>query len=209
MHQPFGRRKVDIELEGNVIATILIRFNLLACERHLPFQPWIFFSTLSLILKKAAFLERENWSGRPRCFPPLQSRRRPRRRQMEELWQWAVLGLKIILDLTKLISWPDQDEYCWRHWWMLEASSSREALNIIISSANIKCEMKRALWLIWIPFNNWGDSARNSNLVRTSEQRINKKGEMGSPWRRPRWGEKNPKVLPFKRMEYDTVETHC
>ena len=51
-------------------------------------------------------------------------------------------------------------------------------------------------------------SSLNNNLERTSEPRINRKGEKGSPYLRLLLGENKPKGLPLIRMEKEEEEMH-
>ena len=51
-------------------------------------------------------------------------------------------------------------------------------------------------------------SSLNSNLERTSEPRINRKGDRGSPCLRPLLEENKPKGLPLIRMEKEEEEMH-
>ena len=48
----------------------------------------------------------------------------------------------------------------------------------------------------------------NNNLERTSEPRINKKGDRGSPCLRPFLGDNKPKGLPLIRMEKEEEDMH-
>jgi hypothetical protein len=51
-------------------------------------------------------------------------------------------------------------------------------------------------------------SSLNSNLERTSLPKMNRKGERGSPCRRPLLRENRPKGLPLIRMEKVDEEMH-
>ena len=51
-------------------------------------------------------------------------------------------------------------------------------------------------------------SSLNSKQERTSESKINRKGEKGSPCLRPLFGESSPKGLPLMRMEKEEEEMH-
>jgi hypothetical protein len=71
---------------------------------------------------------------------------------------------------------------------------------------------KRRWWIaevvleIFRPLRLPAASSLNKSLDRTSEPKMNKKGERGSPCLRPLLGGKCPKGLPFIRMEKEEEE---
>jgi hypothetical protein len=94
------------------------------------------------------------------------------------------------------------------------AASRREALpNSKRSSANNRWLIAGEDLAIFIPFIFPSLSSWSKSLESTSDPRIKRKGERGSPCLKPLLGENNPKGLPFKRMEKDEEEIqssiHC
>ena len=87
--------------------------------------------------------------------------------------------------------------------WSLDASQNR-----IVSSANKRweiCKPPLALGLAWNPLRKSPSSVLLNNLLNTSITNKNKRGDKGSPWRRPRELAKKPAGDPLISTEKWTV----
>jgi hypothetical protein len=103
-----------------------------------------------------------------------------------------VVGLVFLLnlmeDLLALTVWPDQAQYLSRHVLILVASRRVAFPKMRRSSANNKWLMVGEFLATCIPLIFPDLSSFSSNLEKTSEPKINRKGERGSPCLRPLLG---------------------
>lgn len=104
--------------------------------------------------------------------------------------------------------WPDQSSKMARSSFSLPASPRLSLQKSIKSSANNKWDIGGACRAILTPCRRPAYSGREIWWEQASITRINKKGEIGSPWRSPREGLMRPKGLPLSKAENETAEVH-
>jgi hypothetical protein len=124
----------------------------------------------------------------------------------------AVVGLVFLENLIEyfplLMDWPNQRQYFTRQDWIIEAFFGVAFPKVERSSTKRRWWMVGLFLDIFKPLILPRVTFLNSNLERTSELRIKRKGERGSPYLRPLLRENKLKGLPLIRMVKEEEEMH-
>lgn len=162
-------------------AATLIKISFPLVQRSFSFHPNIFFSILSLMKVKVCSLVLGITEGKPRKKSWLSVIGNPDISDILDCKAIKVLGLKFIVDLFILTSWPLVEEYRWRTFLISTASAQDVDEKGKELSANKKCET-------FGPNQKMSSTQRLDDLMacdRPLAHRRNTYGDRGSPWRSP------------------------
>jgi hypothetical protein len=202
-----GRRNVLIAYVGIAAAVDLIRTVRPAWESVFALQPFNLDRTLSSRGWKASLREAPNNNGRPKWKVLEDDNLKGMIPKILEILADDVFLLKRIDDFPELTFCPDQLQYLWRQVEMEFASEEVALPKMIKSSAKSRWFIGGQALAIRIPLSSPIDSRWWNSRDRTSVPKIKRKGENGSPWRKPLDGVNFPKGEPLSKIEKEEDDT--